>query len=260
MNHPRLGILQQHFSESLFDPENHQVLDFIRGESASVKNLRMDIYRNNMFYSLRSALADLYPVVKKLTGDNYFNATASVYLHQNPPERAAMVYLGHTFPDFLKQFEHTQKLGWLIDVARLELAWHQSYHAQDNVPLTATELASIPISQLAQTRLALHPSVRLLQSEFPVSRIWAANQPDCSNDDTIDLDAGGEFLCVCRPEQEVMIIPESGETFIFLTALQQGKTLGEAVLDVQQINPDILPTEVFAHSLAAGLLIKPEEC
>ncbi|NBR38581.1 MAG: DUF2063 domain-containing protein, partial [Alphaproteobacteria bacterium] len=62
-------------------------------------------------------LGDLYPVIKKLVGEDFFTGTASYYIRNNPPQQAAMVNFGQDFPVFLRQFEHTQGMPYLADTA-----------------------------------------------------------------------------------------------------------------------------------------------
>ena len=252
MTGTRLNLMQQQFVDALFDRDKTGLLEFVQGPSDALKSRRLDIYRNNVFYSLGSALGDLYPVVKKLTGADFFSATASVYLHKYPPGRAAMVSLGEDFPDFLQQFEHTVSMPWLADVARLELMWHQSYHAADVDSLGVNEFAVIPVDELVNIRLTVHPSIRLLVSRYPILQIWQANQEGHAHDETIDLDAGGEAVCIYRLNNEVILKKEDLPSCILLMALGEGETLCDAVLAAQAIDPEYTPTAFFAQCISAG--------
>ncbi len=247
-----MNLMQQQFVDALFDRDRTGLHDFIQGSSDALKSRRLDIYRNNVFYSLGSALGDLYPVVKKLTGADFFNATASVYLHKHPPRRAAMVDFGEEFPDFLQQFEHTVSLPWLADVARLELMWHQSFHATDLDSLGVNEFAAIPVDELVTIRLAVHPSIRLLVSRYPILQIWEANQDGHADDESIDLDAGGEAVCIYRYNNEVLLTKQDLPSCILLMALGEGETLGDAASAAQAIAPDYTPTIFFAQCINAG--------
>lgn len=41
------------------------------------------------------------------------------------------------FPDFIERYEHAQSMPWLADVARIERAWLDAYHAADTEALSA---------------------------------------------------------------------------------------------------------------------------
>ena len=256
MQETTLQSLQQHFTECLFDRDKDVNELPLTINKESDNNKRLDIYRNNVFYSLTAALGDLYPVVKKLTGAEFFNGTARAYLQQHPPEKAAMVFFAENFPEFLEVFEHSKDQAWLADVSRLELAWHQSYHAVDAEPLTPEQLSDIPPEQLALSTIALHPSVRLVHSPYPILQIWNANQDDQINEDTIDLDSGGESLCLFRPEFNVLIKKLGTGFYGFLNRLQAGMFLEQAIVLATEVDPDFAADQVLAQCLSEGLFLK----
>jgi hypothetical protein len=258
MNASSLYALQKDFADALFDAEDNRVLDHFTGGAAPLKKKRLDIYRNNVFYLLADALGDLYPVVWRLVGEEFFRATACAYLRRFPPHHAAMVYFGEEFPHFLQDFEHTRSLAYLPDVAALELAWHRAYHARDAAPLQVSELQGRPPQQLAAARVILHPSLHLLDSAFPVLRIWQANQEDSAADETIDLRSGGEAVCACRPGYEVLLHRLGPGEFRFLHALQEEACLGEALAAAQDLDPNFNAADYLAQCIGNGFFINIE--
>lgn len=205
---------------------NTPILEKTLSHTANQK--RFSIYQNNVFHSLTTALGDLYPVVKKLVGDDFFNGTAHFYLRGNPPSQAAMVYFAHDFPEFLSQFEHTQTLTYLAPVAKLELAKHRAYHAEDKTPLTMEVIASIHPDELSTAKITLHPSLQLLQSTHPILDIWHANQDDADNKKTIDINEP-QYVLVVRPLYSVSTYTIDECSYYFIHYLQSGCTLQEAI-------------------------------
>ena len=244
--------LQQAFSVALFDQAEQAVLERVKGRSGEAKNQRLDIHRNNVFYSLSNALADLYPVVKRLVGKQFFNAMAKEYIRHSPPRSAAMVHFGENFALFMESFEHTQRLPWLADVARVELAWHQAYHAADQQPLQAADFPSESAELIGQAQLRLHPSLRLLRSAYPVLKIWTANQHDESGDAVVDLDAGGVNVCVYRPGFTVYLREADEATYTLLLSLQQGKKLAIALENAEQKDTNLTTAEILANCIKNG--------
>jgi len=258
MNASSLYVLQQDFADALFDAEADRVLDHFTGDAALLKKKRLDIYRNNVFCSLADALGDLCPVVRRLVGEEFFRATACAYLRRFPPRHAALVHLGEEFPQFLLDFEHTRSLAYLPDVAWLELVWHRAYHARDAASLDVTDLQGLPPQQLAAARFTLHPSLHLLNSAFPVLRIWQANQEDSVAEETIDLRSGGEAVCVCRPRYEVLLYRLGPGEFRFLHALREEACLGEALAVAQDLDPEFNTAEYLAQCIVNGFFINME--
>ena len=215
-----LGDLLPHLQES-FDISSTAM-------SQEAQQQRFAIYQNNVFFSLSNALGDLYPVVKKLVGEDFFTGTASYYLREHPPQQAAMVHFGHDFNLFLEHFEHTQSMPYLAHVATLELARHKAYHAKDCQSLTAESFQSITPERLALSQLQLHPSLQLLAANYPIFSIWQANQDDNQEQKTISLDEPQQVLVV-RPMYEVALYTIDVDTYNFINLLHQGEIFQVAV-------------------------------
>ena len=136
---------------------------------------RFNVYRNNVAVGLTEALETAFPVVRKLVGDTFFKAMAGVYLRNHPPTSPLMMFYGDQTPSFLKGFKPVQHLAYLPDIARLEIALRESYHAADAAPITAETFAALAPDAFARARVAFAPAVRLLSSRHPLYGIWAAN-------------------------------------------------------------------------------------
>lgn len=216
---------------------------------------RLNVYRNNVFYSLTGSLSDLYPVVNKLVGEDFFRATATEFVRVSPPKNGRILEYGADFPDFLSAFEPAKPLPYLADVARLEWAWHQAYHGQDSIPLSPEKLQSFPPERMAEISFNLHPTSQFLQSDFPVDQIWSANQ-EKAEDQEIDLGQGGAFLQVIRPELDVEVRQLSEGAFTFLVACRNGSTLGEAYEAAVSREPQLDLTKMLSDFLLGGTFIE----
>ena len=64
----------------------------------------------------------------------------------------------------------------LADVARLENAWVEAYHAEDARVATVGELAALNPDCLPGTRIVFHPAARLLRFATPAASVWASAQ------------------------------------------------------------------------------------
>ncbi len=224
-----LSDWQKHFTTSLIHELDDELLNSIHTRSQTMAEKRFSIYKNNVFYSLSNALADLYPVVKQLVGEDFFAGTAHYYLQQHPPQQAAMVYFAYDFPEFLRQFEHTRSMSFLAPVAELELSRHIAYHAMDEESITADTMAKIAPDALANAIVHFPASMRLVASEHPIFTIWQDNQeeqPETTK--TIELNEP-EYVLVVRPKYEVMVFNIDEGMFSFLNHLLEKKTLGEAI-------------------------------
>jgi hypothetical protein len=121
---------------------------------------------------------------------------------------------GRDFPDFIAGYEYAQGVPWLADVARIERAWLDAYHAADADPITPRFLAAIPPDQLARVVFTPHPATRIVRSRFPAVSIFVANR---NGDPTGPITATGpEDALITRPSLEVIVrrLPPGGATFL----------------------------------------------
>lgn len=183
---------------------------------------RFDVYRNTVVGGLTRALEAGFPAVRKLVGEAFFAAMAGVFLRGHPPRNRVLMLYGDEFPEFLRAFQPVAHLGYLPDVARLEQALRESYHAADH---QAVDVSAWAPEVLLERRLGLAPSARLVRSRWPVLSIWAANMrggpaPVMQGEDALVLRAGFD------PAPH--LLPPGGGAFV--EALMRGCLL-EAAMD-----------------------------
>jgi len=195
--------------------------------SADQPTRRFNVYRNNFYASLIDVLAVRYPVVQRLVGEEFFRAMAKVYVDEQPPRSAMILAYGGGFAEFLDRFPPVADVPYLPDIARLEWARHTAYHAADATPLGAEDFAAISSEQIAGLILALHPSLTVVSSTYPIVSIWETNMFD---DDvrSVSAEAGSQDAMIARPLMtvEVRTLPPGAAAFI--GALTDGQTLGDA--------------------------------
>jgi hypothetical protein len=114
----------------------------------------------------------------------------------------------------------------LVDVARLENAWVEAYHAEDASVATVGELVSLSPDCLPGTRIAFHPAARLLRFATPAATVWASAQ--VSNGSVAPSEGLGEDALITRPDCDarVRVLPPLG--YDFALKMGEGATLIEA--------------------------------
>jgi len=213
------------FAEALADPAAPPPA-FTHGRAGRPDAKRFSVYRNNVAVGLIGALEARFPVCRRLVGDDFFRAMARAFVRERKPASPVLLHYGVEFPDFVAGFEPARELPYLADVARLESAWVESYHALDAAPLTLAELAATPAEQLPHLKFAFHPAARALAFAHPAASIWAAHQGD--GEPQAPETWAPEAALVARPEVDVCvrILPPGG--FAFACALRDGANLGQA--------------------------------
>ncbi len=223
---PLPSDIEKSFAASLLDKDGRVPSD-LTSYSSPVPQSRFNIYRNNVHVALIDMMAAKFPIVLKLVGEEFFRGAARVYIRANPPTSAMTINYGKGFPGFLENFEHVQDVPYLADVARLEWLRMEAYNAADRKSLGGEDLAAIDHDRLIETSFELHPSLRLLQSEYPVYSIWQANIDGVALS-SVDLNSGGEDVLIIRPRLEVLVIKLASGHCDFVRALGSGIALGEA--------------------------------
>jgi len=213
------------FSGALLDPDL-AIPTAVAGPKSKAAVKRYNVYRNNVTVSLINALAAAFPATLRITGFDFFRAMARFYVRATPPSSPLLFDYGQNFPDFIAQYEYAQSVPWLADVARIERAWLDAYHAADVQPLMPCDLAAIPSERLPNIVLKPHPATRVIRSRFSAVTIFTASRSDgpASRVEVVEP----EDALLTRPalEVEVRRLPPGGATF--LSRLIAGESLGAA--------------------------------
>ena len=226
MNHS-----QTRFAQSLLDPAQ-ACPGGLYAWNGSDPAERFGIYRNNVVVSLVDALAQTFPVVQQLVGEDFFRAMARLFVQAHPPRTRVLVWYGADLATFVDNFEPAASVPYLADVARLEMCRVRAYHAADveAVQPQALQAALADPQQLAQLQLDLCPSLHVVASQFAVFSLWAAHQ---GSRQMADVDpALPQTALVFRRGLDVETLEISAAAGAFITALQQGTSLlGAASVD-----------------------------
>lgn len=217
-------VTQTAFRKGLLDP-SLSAPEGLQNPDGAQATKRFDVYRNNVAVSLSDALEAAFPIIRKLVGDEFFRAMAGVYLRKFPPSSPLMMFYGERLPQFIKRFEPTRHIGYLHDIAMLELAIRKSYHAADATPIDGQALGAISADELMTTRMTIAPSVQVITSDYPIHAIYLAN----TRDDAPKPTKGAESVLITRPQFDPMIHKISASDAKCITALQDGQSLGLAM-------------------------------
>jgi hypothetical protein len=246
-----LHDLQDCFATALISGDASAVAGSIIDDAPSAA-ARFAIYANHLRVTLIDALAATFPVVRQLVGDPFFRAVARRYVRAAPPARPCLFEYGGGFPAFLARLPEAGSLAYLADVARLEWAINEAWHAPDAPAVDTT--AGLIAAGFSDLGLRLHPSCRLVASPFPVDRIWQIHQSPCSEREAIDPTAGGVRLLVHRRDDEVgwINLPPAG--FALVESMIIGGSFRTALTLARAVDPGFDPAPVVAVLIEGGLI------
>ncbi|MFO1274391.1 MAG: DNA-binding domain-containing protein [Rubrivivax sp.] len=230
----------------------------LRTWNGSDPGARFDVHRNNVVVSLVAALADTFPVVRALVGEHFFAAMARHFVRRHPPCSPVLADYGSALPGFIGAYAPAASLPYLGDLAALEYARVQAFHAADAPPLTPAELGARlqrPL-ELARSEWALHPSLQIVASAHPIVDLWAAHQGHGALE-AVDL-LRAQTALVGREGDEVLVLGVEPASAAFVQALQRGQALGAAVARAAELHSDeaLDLAATLAQLLACGWLVR----
>jgi len=250
-----LERLQAKFAEALTDPPRAQdIAAEIDGRVPRTLD-RLALYRGNVHAAWEKALASAYPVVRALVGEDFLGGLARAYGRAHPSTSGDLNRFGADFADFVRDFEHTQGLPYLGDVAELEWAVHRAHYAADSFGLSRDRIAALPPADLLAARFELHPACAWIESPFPVASIWLAHQPNATVALPDDL-GRREFALVTRPGWRVEVLASSAGEVVALKHLHAGADMECAIGVALGIEPQFNFARALVRWLDHAILVE----
>jgi hypothetical protein len=214
---------------------------------------RFAVHQHTSRGGLVAALRAAYPAIVVALGDEYFDALAVEFMHQSPPSSPVLQEYSPLFAGFLDGFAPLSQWPWLGDVARIDWARREAYHAADAEPLNAWQLRVWPAEALLQASLRLHPSLRTLDSPYPAWSLWQRQQqpPDPASDDTWQPQSIQVWRVGGQVHQRLL---GAGEAAL-RHALADARTVGQAMHRAQASDPAFNASTAFATLVGDGLVV-----
>jgi hypothetical protein len=204
---------------------------------------RLEIYNRQYWFRVLGALADDFPALRSVVGGTRFEALSVAYLTAHPSRSFTLRNLGSKLVEWL-----TANPKWTgrrhalaIDVARVEWAFVEAFDNAERAPLTLDQITTLD----GDSRLALQPHVQLLALAYPADDITLAlhrkdkrqtSEAGLKHEDDTEAPASlpklrrrPTWVAAHRLDFNVYYRRLEREEYFTLVAIQDGKTLGEAL-------------------------------
>ena len=235
-----LREMQKDFAEALLDGAGH--------------SWGHTVYRGNAFGNWTEALANAYPILRKIVGVNFFNVLARDYAREHPSTSGDLNEFGRRLPKFVAAWPQTLDLPYLPDVARMEWRAHLAHHAANAPAFDAAAVARLPPERYAGLRPLLAPACSLMRSDWPLGRIWAVHQEGYAGEIDVDLAAGVDRVLIHRPRWRTEVASVATGDFRFLAGAGRGRSLGKMVDGALAVDPSFDPAHALLRWVQAGAL------
>jgi hypothetical protein len=143
----------------------------VRGDERLSAAERIDIYTNAYFYRMLECLGEDFPATLAAVGTDNFADLVKEYLLEHPPTEPSILYAGLYLADFLNDHPLAERWPFIADLARLERAALDVFHAADASALALETLNAVPSEEWPALRLRTHPAVEIVHSEWRIADV-----------------------------------------------------------------------------------------
>ena len=269
----QLSDIQETFAGAMFEP-----IEAIKNPSNKLASIftedeiplfqRLNIYRFHIIHSLTDVLAMTFPMVNKLTGEDFLRSLCQDYVINNPPKEACLEWYGRELGDFIETYEPAKSLPYLADSARLDWAMNESKCGKDDDTLQVGDLSSIAPDSYAETIFLLKDCVQLLRSDYPLDAIYeycdkydesqseeGADKPLAEN---LNIDGPETFLMITRVGWDPTILKLEEPEYYLLHEMAQNKPLGECVEAALDKDPEFNFADFLQNYITLGIFSRFE--
>jgi hypothetical protein len=216
---------------------------WIRSKENFAPASQLAVYINAYRYRLYDVTAEDFPVLKKHLGDANFDQLIKNFVNT---AHSAHFNIGR----YATQLPNFVEAGFAREIAVLENAISQLADPAETTPLEPKHLDGISPEMLMEMRLYPRDALQLFAFEYPVNEYYRLVMDEKSP----ALPAPEKtFVAVFRHEDVVWRMDLEAAEYQILSALFAGKTVGEALKNVDESAAAKL-SEYFSRWIRNGLL------
>ena len=247
-----LRDIQAAFAVHFSGHDQPDLVAAIGGDSRTALQ-RLQLHRHHATRSVGAALAATFPTVAAVVGQEFFGLLARDFMVGTALRDPVLSRYGGPFPQFVAAKQDMHGLPYLADVARLDWALNVAFHAGLEPRLSAADLARWPQDSLLSLSARLPTGSSLIESDYPLERIWQASQPGAPVD-RVDLAAGPVCLAIFRRSEDAAFVVLAPGEAAFIKCLCRGDPLATAARYASQVEEDFDPAATFGRMLGLRLL------
>ncbi len=205
--------------------------------------LGLKAHANTINHARLVALEQTFPLTRDHLGEATFHQIGRDFIETTQAKACDANRLGETFAEFVRANE---KCAAAFDLAGIEWAWLESYHAPDQPPMLLSDLSGLDHADLLNLRVAPHLSARIIRPTAPISASLA--------------ELAGQFpdaLLLLRSGIAVELIPlNSIGVAVFNAACNKNANVGNLLAAAIEHDPDTDPLAPITLLIGAGALVK----
>lgn len=150
-------------------------------------------HANTINHARLVALEESFPLTRGELGEERFNALSRDYVEMAEAKASDLAHIGRHFAPFL---QNSNIPAAISDLAAIEWAWLESYHAADRSPLTLEAVSVMAEADLLALPILSHPAARHCVLHAPLAASLAH----------LTKEAVPAAVLIVRPDAEVRLI------------------------------------------------------
>ena len=183
---------------------------------------KLSIYKDSIVAIHINALAISFPVINRLLGKVYFNQIATQYILHKNWQSNSIDELGHDFDEFLIRHQLATKMGYLVEVAKIE--WLVQSLGEPKLTNNSASMLAEILKQGQDVTVALNDNVNFLALNQGGIEVWLAHQK--KSVDTINIKNVSEGCWLFANETEMVTAEEiNDELNEFVLLIKNGCSL-----------------------------------
>jgi hypothetical protein len=198
----------------------------VRPSATMAPMQRVDVYNSAYIARLVEALRSDFPGLVHAVGNDAFFEIGRGYVESHPSTHSNLIFLCTRLPDYIGRRKHLQHRAFLRDLAILEVAMTQAFHAPAFEILDVSALGHLTPDEWNGVQLVTNPSLRLVKANYPIDH-YLQDVFD-KKDPTIPA-RRTSYVAVYRKSYQVWRSRLTRRAFDTLSALQRGELFGDAL-------------------------------
>jgi hypothetical protein len=239
---------------------------------------RLELYNRQYWFRVIAAVAEDFPALQMVLGQEKFDSLVLAYLRDNPSTSFSLRNLGARLPAWLAS---NPKLtgpqhALAVDVARLEWAYIEAFDGASLLPVGCEDFAGLQ----GDSTLSLQPHLQLLDLQYPVDVVVLAVRKLTPEMDIVsnavfarrqgsgvalpEVSRSGVYLAVHRFEDSVYYRRIDREEFLLLANLRDGESMATAMeraFEGNKLALDLQAARIqdyFSHASELGWFCMPK--
>lgn len=172
-----LKEMQSLFQGAVMGNETEFLSEIENGGKISPER-RLNIYQHAYKSRLREVLAEDFPVIHILVGDDVFLELCNDYIDAYPSSHPSLRFFGQNFEKFTRQVSPYKEQSIIGEMAQFEWAFHNVFDAKDHDYVTIEDVAALAPEVWTTLRFDVHPSLYIAPYAWNVAAVWSSVQEE----------------------------------------------------------------------------------